>query len=200
LSFDRRHSLLGHRIPAGELGLPCGRLTGPRAGPRRGYRVPHARAATGVGAPYTPRTAVLIPAEARAQPAPAARRRLVLAPLQHPTGGVSLYEASTGVHAIHPSGLPLACGPRVERAPSGFPPSFAPHRHRRRTSRAGTGHRARTSNNAHGISRTSNQRVHSYACDLASHRALRQRADGRRGRSHDLWPTRTGASSHVKRE
>ena len=30
-----------------------------RAGPRRGYRVPHARAATGVGAPYTPRTVVL---------------------------------------------------------------------------------------------------------------------------------------------
>ena len=28
---------------------------------RRGYRVPHARAATGVGAPYTPRTTVLIP-------------------------------------------------------------------------------------------------------------------------------------------
>ena len=30
-------------------------------GPRRGYRVPHARATTGVGAPNTPRTAVLLP-------------------------------------------------------------------------------------------------------------------------------------------
>src|SRR6266542_3901495 len=59
--FGHRHSLLGHPIPAGELGSPHGRLTGPRAGPRRGYRVPHARATTGVGAPYTPRTAVLFP-------------------------------------------------------------------------------------------------------------------------------------------
>jgi hypothetical protein len=31
------------------------------AGPRRGYRVPHARAMTGVGALYTPRTTVLAP-------------------------------------------------------------------------------------------------------------------------------------------
>ncbi len=33
----------------------------PTAGPRRGYRVPHERAATGMGAPYTPGTAVLLP-------------------------------------------------------------------------------------------------------------------------------------------
>ena len=44
------------------IGSPHGRPTDPhRAGPRRGYRVPHARAATGVGAPYTPRTVVLTP-------------------------------------------------------------------------------------------------------------------------------------------
>jgi hypothetical protein len=60
-AFRPRRSLLGHPIPAGGLGLPCGRLTGRAAGPRRGYRVPHARAATGEGAPYTPRTAVLFP-------------------------------------------------------------------------------------------------------------------------------------------
>ena len=59
-------------MPAEELGSPRGRLTGPKAGPRRGYRFPHARAAAGVGASYTPRTAVLIPAEGRARPAPAA--------------------------------------------------------------------------------------------------------------------------------
>jgi hypothetical protein len=35
-------SLLGHPIPVEELGPPCGRLTGQAAGPRRGYRVPHA--------------------------------------------------------------------------------------------------------------------------------------------------------------
>jgi hypothetical protein len=66
LPFGRRRSLLGHPIPAGELGPPHGRLTGHAEGapgPRRGYRVPHARAATGVGAPSTPRTAVLIAAK-----------------------------------------------------------------------------------------------------------------------------------------
>ena len=80
LRFRRRHSLLGHPMPAEELGSPHGRLTGPKAGPRRGYRFPHARATAGVGASYTPRTAVLIPAEGRARPAPAALPRLVLRP------------------------------------------------------------------------------------------------------------------------
>ena len=42
-------------------------------------------------------------------------------PLQQPTGGATNYEASTKVHAIHPSGLPLACNPRMERGPSGVP-------------------------------------------------------------------------------
>ena len=80
-SFGHRHSLLGHPVPAEELGPPHGRLTGPPgSGPRRGCRVPHARAATGVGALYTPGTAVLIPTEATARPAPAASQRPVPAP------------------------------------------------------------------------------------------------------------------------
>ena len=101
-----------------------------RPGPRRGYRVPHARAATGVGALYTPRTAVLIPAEGRA-PAGACRSTAAspFTPLPHPIGRGSLYEASTRVHAIHPSGLPLACGrPDGTGRHLGFPPSFAPRR------------------------------------------------------------------------
>ena len=91
--------------------------TGPTAGPRRGYRVPHARAATGEGAPYTPRTVVL------AQPG-----RL---PDRHPPlpSGQSLNPATTSHHArlsftghqqgfnhVHPSGLPLARAPGVEPA------------------------------------------------------------------------------------
>src|SRR5450755_2175135 len=47
----------------------------PTAGPRRGYRVPHARAATGEGALCTPGTTVLIPAGDRAWPASAASQR-----------------------------------------------------------------------------------------------------------------------------
>ena len=66
-------------------------------------------------------------------------------PLAHPIGEAPHYGASTGVHAIHPSGLPLACNPRMGREPSGFPLSFAPHRHQRRTSgRAGREHAPRT--------------------------------------------------------
>ena len=52
----------------------------------------------------------------------------------------------TGVHLVHPSGLPLAHAPGWNRRRFGFPPSFAPRRYRQRTSGAGTGHRARTWN------------------------------------------------------
>ena len=98
LRFRRRHSLLGHPIPAGELGLPHGWLTGPNAGPRRGYRVPHARAASGVGALSTPRTTVLIPAKSSPCPAPAALLRPVLQPRSSiPSCGALLDEASTRV-------------------------------------------------------------------------------------------------------
>jgi hypothetical protein len=45
-------------------------------------------------------------------------------PLQHPISGASDNEASTEVYAIHPSGLPLACGPRMGRAPLGFSPEL----------------------------------------------------------------------------
>jgi len=75
------------RCPPRDSALLTVGLPDPRPGPRRGYRVLHARAATGVGALYTPRTAVLLPAEGRAQPAPAALPRLVPfdpAPAFHP--------------------------------------------------------------------------------------------------------------------
>ena len=118
-SFGHRRSLLDHPIPAEGLGLPHGWLTGQDLlpGPRRGYRVPHARAATGVGAPYNPRTMVL------ARPG-----RL---PDRHPPlpSGQSLNPATTSHHArlsftghqqgfthVHPSGLPLARAPGVEPA------------------------------------------------------------------------------------
>jgi hypothetical protein len=170
-----RCSLFGHPMPAVGLGLPHGRLTGqrPRArpGPRRGYRVPHARAATGVGAPYTPRTAVLFPAEGRARPAPAARRRPVLITLLlHPTDRAPLHEASTRVHAIHPSGLP-----RPVAAPGGTGRPWASPR---------ASHPAVTGDARRGWDRPSSTdlELHAHitlilqsgsslvACDLASHR------------------------------
>jgi hypothetical protein len=95
LRFGCRHSLLDHPLPAEGLGSPHGRLTGPRAGPRRGSRVPHARAAPGLGALCAPRTAVLLPAKARSRPAPAALPRLVPKPRHNiPPCEAALHEAS----------------------------------------------------------------------------------------------------------
>ena len=121
-----------------------------RAGPRRGYRVPHARAATGVGALYTPGTVVLLPAGARARPAPAAPRRPVPddpAPTFHPRGC-----ASRGINEGS-SNSPVRSSPRPRPPgwngpPLRLPPELRtpPTRSRRRTPRAGTGHRARTWN------------------------------------------------------
>jgi hypothetical protein len=93
------------------LGSPHGRLTGPKSGPRRGYRVPHARAMTGVGAPYTPRTAVLIPVWGRAQPAPAALRRLVLQPRSNiHLAGLRFTRHQRGFTQFTRPDIPLACG------------------------------------------------------------------------------------------
>src|SRR5450755_4690937 len=47
--------------------------------------------------------------------------------LRHPIGWALLYEASTGVHAIHPSGhSPHLWPPGWNGPPLGFPPSFEP--------------------------------------------------------------------------
>ncbi len=112
------------------------------SGPRRGYHVSHARATTGVGASYTPRTAMLTRPAPLLRPAPAASQRPVPAPRCNiPSSRASDNEASTEVHAIHPSGLPLACCPRMERAPLGFSPELRTPPTRSRTThvRVGTG-------------------------------------------------------------
>ncbi len=75
--FGRRDWLFGHPVPAKELGLPRGRLTRPDgAGPRRGFRVSHARAAIGVGALSTPGTTVLTLTGVAHRPAFAVSQRL----------------------------------------------------------------------------------------------------------------------------
>jgi hypothetical protein len=117
-----RRSLLGHQIPAGGLGLPHGRLTGRRRpDPDGGYRVSHARAAIGVGASCVPRTAVLIPTGRASQPAPAASQRPVpVLRYRIPSAELTVTRHRSEVQVLHPSDLPLACGPRMERAPLGF--------------------------------------------------------------------------------
>jgi hypothetical protein len=150
LRFRCRHSLLGHPIPAGGLGLPRGRLTGHA---RR--RVPDL---DGVPAFRThelrPGWVPSIPRGRRcsSRPRDVLGRRLPLPSGQslHPTQTShrrgSLHEASARVHAIHPSGLPWPVAARVERAALGLlpglrtPPLPATH------AEDGTGRRARTWN------------------------------------------------------
>ncbi len=90
-----------------------------------GFHVPHPRVTTGKGALSTPRTAVLTRPIASLRPPPAAsQRECPYTPAEHPSSGAQLDEASLRVHCIHPSGLPLACVPRMERAPLGFSPEL----------------------------------------------------------------------------
>ena len=145
--------LLGHPIPARELGPPHGRLT------EHAHR--HARTLTGL--PRSARTSCdrggcpLCPEDGGAHH----ELRRVLSrrlPLHH---GQSLNPATTshharlcftrhqtGVHVVHPSGLPLACDPRVERGRLGLFPELRTPPTRSRTTHVGegTGHRARTWN------------------------------------------------------
>jgi hypothetical protein len=122
-----RRSLLGSSQSRRRVG-PSSRLAyrpRHRAGPRRGYHVPHLRATTGVGASYIPGTAVLTRPTNGPRPAPAASQRPVPTPRWNiPSSGASDNETSTEVQAIHPSDLPLACGARMERAPWGFYPEL----------------------------------------------------------------------------
>ena len=140
-------------MPAEEFGSPHGRLTGHaqgRAGPRRGYRVPHARATTGLGALYTPGTAVLLPAEGRARPAPAAPRRLVpddpvptLHPREYALRGINEGSSNSPVRSSPRPQLPGWNGPPLRlplRLP--HPADQEPTTH----ARAGTGRGARTWN------------------------------------------------------
>lgn len=137
-----RHSLVGHPVPAGGLGLPCGRLTGPpsrRPGPRRGYHVSHAQDTTGVGASCTPRPAVFT------RPAKSPRSPLAVLPRPGPIPRCSSHhpeahnnEASTEVQfrsPVRPSPhlhLPDGTGRAWVSSLS-----FTPRNHLRRTSGRG---------------------------------------------------------------
>jgi hypothetical protein len=79
----------------------------------------------------------------------------------HPTRDVRLTRHQQGFSVIHPSGLPLTCDTRSERAPLGFPLGFAPSRYQPRT--PGRGQVWNTDpGHVFGIRRTSNRRTYSY--------------------------------------
>src|SRR5918992_2122580 len=95
-----------------------------------------------------------------------------LHPAALPIDRVLPYEASTRVHAIHPSGLPLACGrPDGTGRPWAFPRASHPADQEPTTHvEVGTGHRARTWNYALNITSVDPPIGSSLTtCDLASH-------------------------------
>jgi hypothetical protein len=122
-----------HPFPAGDLGLPCGWLTGHCPDLIGVPRFARASCDRG-GCPLDPGDGGT---HTTGNPSPAAACRIATAkslpPAKHPSSEVQCDEASLRVHCIHPSGLPLACGSRMDRAPLGFspelrtPPSPAAH-------------------------------------------------------------------------
>ena len=105
----------------------------------------------------------------------------------------------TGVHVVHPSGLPLACDPPDGTGRLGLFPELRTPPTRSRTTHVGegTGHRARTWNyrplNSHPS--ISNPIVHS--CRATSRRTAQGRwvrLQGRCGRGRDAWDAGDGGS------
>jgi hypothetical protein len=117
--------------PAGSLRRPSGGVLSPPHGHEapRGARLPRSAPAR-----YDRDGCPLYPGDGGAHPGrmpcPASACRFPAAspctPHLHPTSGAPHYGASTEVHAIHPSGLPLTCGPPDGTGgPRAFP--CAPH-------------------------------------------------------------------------
>ena len=194
LPFGRRHSLLGHPIPAGELGPPHGRLTGPQGRTPTGLPRSAHTSYDRVGCP-------LYPGDDGAHPGPVAltgrrlprsQRPVPVSRSSVPSIGNAHYEASTRVQAIHPSGLPLACRrPDGTDRGLGFSLSFGPRRPGagRRTSGWGQAIEHGPETTLYDISRTSNPACLLVVCDLASHGRLRK-SEGHAGE-----PRPTTASS-----
>ena len=110
-----------------------------RTGPRRGFRVSHARAAIGVGALSTPGTTVLALTGVAHQPALAASQRRVPA-LRHDVASMrssALRSITKGSRVFTRPIFPLPVAPGCNGSVLGFTPSFAPRPCGRRTSRWG---------------------------------------------------------------
>jgi len=110
-------------FPPGDWALLAVGLPNHRFGPRRGYHVPHARAATGEGALWTPGTTVLTPTEATTGRAPAASQRPVPAPRRtsHRQGS-RLTRHQRGFKQFARPVFPSPVAARMERAALGLEP------------------------------------------------------------------------------
>jgi len=135
-AFTRRHSLLGHPVPAREFRSPHGRPTDPppgRPGLCRGSHVPHAWVATGLGASFTPGRRC--PPDRRSL----SDRRLPLpngqpyTPLKPPTGGAADNGAYEDSLAFTRPVFPSPVTPGWNGSASAFTLGFAPRGYPRRT-------------------------------------------------------------------
>jgi hypothetical protein len=144
LPFGCRRSLLGHPIPAEELGPPCGRLTGQDVPARTSTGLPRSARVS-----YDRGGCPLYPEDGGAHPglSRVLSRRLPLPSGQsfYPRSNIpscegALHGASTRVQAIHPSGhSPRLRPPGWDGPPLGLSPELRtpPTKSRRRTSRWG---------------------------------------------------------------
>jgi hypothetical protein len=118
--------LSGHPVPARELGLPHGRLTGRAApGPGRGFHVPHQRDTTGMGASSTPGTAVLSRPDAvpgQRLPLPSGQS---LNPATDPTAGLLITRHQRRFTRFTRPACPSPVIPGWDGNPRAFP--CAPH-------------------------------------------------------------------------
>jgi hypothetical protein len=132
LPFGRRHSLLGHPVPPGIPPLLRSAYRHQRHRTMTGFaRSAHARYGRG-GRPLCPGTGGA-PREPGGFPGPppaASQRRQSCPPAPVPSSirGSVVTRHPSRVHVLRPPGLPLTCGPRMTRTPSGFPLGFAPAR------------------------------------------------------------------------
>jgi hypothetical protein len=113
--FGCRRWLLGHPVPAGELGVPYGRLTGHRPA-QTGFPCFARTSCDRGGCPLYSGTVVLILTGVAHRPAPVASQRRVPTPRHSIPSmwGSASRSINQGFKRFHPSDLPLACGPRME--------------------------------------------------------------------------------------
>ena len=193
--FGRRHSLLGPSCSRRGLGLPHGRPTGPARSPDPdGVSTFRTRETRPGWVPPLPRGGGVHPA-GQMPPAGACRFSAASPAPRYciPSPGLILTRHQRGFTRVHPSGLPLACGPRMERGPLGFSPELRTPPLPATHVRVGTGHRALTRDYVIDDIADLQSTQPLNTCDLVSHQGNRSRRRcQRRGSSPGTGLTPTG--------
>lgn len=151
----------GHPVPPRSWAfLTVGLPNHDRSGPRRGFHVPHTQVTTGMGASYTPRTAMLTRPSTPLRPAPAASQRPVPQPCTNnpPTGTWITRRQRRFTQFTRPV-FPSPVAPGWNENPWAFPELQTPPLPATPVG-VGTGLRARARNYDVDISRPSHPQVH----------------------------------------